>query len=1233
MPNNARTKVSLLQWNCCSIRPKRNQFLHLLDIEGFDIFALSETWLRPGDVFNAPGYHIERKDRVDGYGGVMLGIRHGISYRRIQVNSQHEVVCCFVEVPGFRGYISSLYSPPNGEFTMAGLRPIFGLSPGVILGDFNAHSYTWGPVHIGGRSDVLEGLIEDFGMAVLNSGAPTRCPPPPISSRAPDVSLCTLGLRHSFTWEIIQNPHGSDHLPIKMSIQTRPTNTVPVCRTNLTRHINWEIYSGDVVLNLGSIDDTESPVNRYDGLARIFVNSALTSQTRRLGQTQMPRSSSQPKEWWDNECTEKYREKGRAFREYRRLGTRELFFAYRRLEGELNRLLARKKRVGWKNFCSSLTRETSLSTLWSMGRKYRGVASRVPIPETSWLEGFASELAPAFAPPSPDMLFNLASVNISPIDHLTGDFTMREFDIALAKCHNTSAGMDLIGIDMVRNSPVAGKVKLLGIFNDLVRTETVPNEWYKCRVVPVPKPKVDPSGITKYRPICLLSCVRKLLEKMLHTRLEWWLEHFSKLSPTQYGFRRGVGTANCLASLSACIYRAFAQKSICMALFIDIEAAYDRVNIGILCQKMANMGVPAKIVRFLHLLMYKRELHFSVNGSIIMERTGYLGLPQGSVLSPLLFCLYTHDVDLVLPREARLIQYADDSVVATTCRNYTSARNILQDSCNSLVAYFRRLGLNISATKTELMIFTWKHNVPNISLSLNGSEICCSSSFKYLGVYFDPKLTWKIHTEHLIKKCSRRVNFMRSVAGTWWGADPGDLLTIYKSTVRSVIEYGAVAILPMADTHMLRLQRVQWRAIRCAMGFMRTTHTATLEVLSGIPPVRDRLTLVAERALIRFRHGPNDAFWSDLGFLWREKPLHRLSVLGHRIDEIGIEERNRVVCYDYDLWDIVFPLRVSMKMFDGLRGIHRDMYPLVAPAMFAGLLLELLPDEVLYTDGSRIGDRTGGSFYLDETVFDSFCLDSYSSVYSAEMVAIYVACRHILVCLAPGRYVVASDSLSSIQKLGHVSGCIARESRNVLEIRKMVRELGGRGYEVILVWVPSHSGIEGNEKADGLARAGAASFGPSQHPSDLNDYSSIPRTNLMARWQSAWDSGEMGRFCYSIIPGVSLRPWFRRIECESGRNSVVPLGRIISNHVCLGDHLNRVNMVGTPLCIVCNVYESIDHCLFSCSRFQIGRNELLNALANAGISPPFRIRDFVITCPPLIRSKIVHFMSVNGIRV
>lgn len=341
---------------------------------------------------------------------------------------------------------------------MGSLRPIFSLSPGVILGDFNAHSYVWGPVYVGGRSEVLEGLMEDYNMAVMNSGIPTRCPPPPTQGRAPDISMCSSSLRHSFVWEVIENTLGSDHLPIKISFGIQPTNAVSICQQNLMRHIDWNRYSDEVRHKLNNFDDMVPPLIKYNRFTDIVVKSAIDAQTRRMGHTS--RNFTQTKNWWDNECTAKYREKGRAFREYRRLVTRDLFFVYRRLEGELNRLLAKKKREGWQKFCSGLTRETSLTTLWNMSKKYRGIATRVPIADTSWLNDFANNLAPPFAPPSVRIQVNPTLPDSSQMHGMSSDFTEEELKIALGKCKNTSAGLDLIGFDLIKNLPFDGKEKI-----------------------------------------------------------------------------------------------------------------------------------------------------------------------------------------------------------------------------------------------------------------------------------------------------------------------------------------------------------------------------------------------------------------------------------------------------------------------------------------------------------------------------------------------------------------------------------------------------------------------------------------------------------------------------------------------------------------------------------------------------------------------------------------------------
>jgi hypothetical protein len=119
-----------------------------------------------------------------------------------------------------------------------------------------------------------------------------------------------------------------------------------------------------------------------------------------------------------------------------------------------------------------------------------------------------------------------------------------------------------------------------------------------------------------------------------------------------------------------------------------------------------------------------------------------------------------------------------------------------------------------------MMVFFFQKN-PQFSVRLGQTALRNFTKFKYLGIIFDRKLTWRLHAEYIQRRCHATVNFIKSIAGQSWGAHPTCLLRLYKSTVRSVIEYGGVCFSGMSDCHMRRLEQIQWRAGRICFGLLR----------------------------------------------------------------------------------------------------------------------------------------------------------------------------------------------------------------------------------------------------------------------------------------------------------------------------------------------------------------------------------------------------------------------------
>jgi hypothetical protein len=177
----------------------------------------------------------------------------------------------------------------------------------------------------------------------------------------------------------------------------------------------------------------------------------------------------------------------------------------------------------------------------------------------SWLPGFASRIAPDFVPNQYHVPNGGGSTKFG---WLTDAYTMDEFEGSLDQCNNsTPPVLDGIKFVMFKFLPKEAKWYLLGIFNEIMGTGMIPGSWLRTKVMPILKPRKDRELSDSYRPISLLPCARKLLEKMLCTRLDSWAIKCDVLSSSQYGFRKGRGTRDCLALLTTDVQTSFEKNS------------------------------------------------------------------------------------------------------------------------------------------------------------------------------------------------------------------------------------------------------------------------------------------------------------------------------------------------------------------------------------------------------------------------------------------------------------------------------------------------------------------------------------------------------------------------------------------------------------------------------------------------------------------------------------------------
>ncbi|XP_055601154.1 uncharacterized protein LOC129749997 [Uranotaenia lowii] len=277
-----------------------------------------------------------------------------------------------------------------------------------------------------------------------------------------------------------------------------------------------------------------------------------------------------------------------------------------------------------------------------------------------------------------------------------------------------------------------------------------------------------------------------------------------------------------------------------------------------------------------------------------------------------------------------------------------------------------------------------------------------------------------------------------------------------------------------------------------------------------------------------------------------------------------------------------YPISSSLIKFDlsmtaDIRGIPDHVRPNIIPSIFASKVREIDPIKMFFTDGSRIDNATGFAVY-NEGFEASFKLREPYSVYTAELAAIYCTLEHIRT-LPIDHYFIYSDSLSSVEAIRSMK-LMKRSSHFLLEISGILGALIENSYRITLAWIPSHCLIQGNEKADSLAKVGALQGEIFERIITYNEYFSIPRTLAINAWQSSWDNGTKGRWLHTIIPKVPTKAWFKHFNLS--RDFIRVISRLMSNHCWLDAHLFRIDLAATNVCVCGDGYHDIDHVVWTC---------------------------------------------------
>ena len=368
------------------------------------------------------------------------------------------------------------------------------------------------------------------------------------------------------------------------------------------------------------------------------------------------------------------------------------------------------------------------------------------------------------------------------------------------------------------------------LFNLSLSSGIVPTDWKLSNVTPVYKAG-DPKLVSNYRPISLLSLPSKILERFVHNKLLHYLLSNSLLSHAQFGFRPSSSTQEAIISATTDWHSMLDSKANVAAVFFDLSKAFDTIPHAGILNALSGVGISGPLLRWFFSYLSNRHQRARVvlDGSTSSQADVTSGVPQGSILGPLLFILYMDYINCVpLSPTTKLLLYADDILLYCPIWQ-TSDVSTLQSDVDSISQWVTLSGLRLNVAKSKLLLLSRQRHPPTISLLVGGSLIPQVQSVVYLGVTLSGDLSWAKHIDNVCSKAKRQLGFLHR---QFYHAGPPCLIQLYKSLVLPILDYCSCVWDPHFATHENKLESVQALAAKIATKQWNSNYNDLLKLLS-----------------------------------------------------------------------------------------------------------------------------------------------------------------------------------------------------------------------------------------------------------------------------------------------------------------------------------------------------------------------------------------------------------------
>ena len=851
--------LKIIIWNANGLLNHALEFQQFLRQNNIDIALISETHFNSKAYIKIPGYKIHATNHPDGsaHGGSAIIIKNKIKYTESMGYQHDHIQSTNIQLEDNRGafVVSSIYSPPKHKITpilyetfLKTLGPRF-----ITGGDFNAKHTNWGSRTTNKKGKNLLCAIKNINGNHMSTGEPTYWPTD--IQKKPDLidfyiikGMDTKNFKIKSCFEL-----SSDHSPVQLDY-IADLNTAQLNKKMYNKKTDWDSYREYIRENIKTKTNLKLAENLEAAI--IHLNDTICAAAYKT----TPKLDTKMNEFYTHpSILRQIKHKRKLRKVWQTTRTAEDKKNLNKATKELKETLRNEFNHQTSNFLRTLT--STPETNYSLWKAAKNLTNTIPHQpplrknDGSWTKSDSEKVnilsdyfENVFANDVTNSTILSQNVTMPLPDQKIKNITSAEitkcikFNIDIKK----SPGYDMIDGKLLIELPKEAIDYVRNIYNAIIRLKYYPKVWKVAQIIAIPKQGKDLSNQSSYRPISLLPVLSKLFERLLHKRIAIFIDKKNAIPDYQFGFRRKYSTIQQVHRVTHKILNDFNDKKYCVGVFLDVEKAFDKVWHDGLIHKLRHI-FPQNLVEILTSYISERKFYVKHNECHSSLRSIKAGIPQGSVLGPTLYMLYTADIPIPLDESAMIATFADDTILLHSDKSLTTAVNKLQNVLNATTKWFDKWNIKINKSKTTQVIYTTKTQYNPVHLKIDNAEIPIDKAAKYLGIHIDNKLTWK---QHILKK--RNQIKLRLAQLNWFLRKDSTLSTynkllLYKSIIKPIWTYGIQLWGTAKKTNINIIQRQQSKILRTIIGADWYISNADIHKDLNIPTVEEEITTMSRK--------------------------------------------------------------------------------------------------------------------------------------------------------------------------------------------------------------------------------------------------------------------------------------------------------------------------------------------------------------------------------------------------